>query len=293
MRLIFLIFLIFAYPSFAQTATEVQEIDFGKIGVPSYGGSLTIHPDGSVVGYSGEVSLYGFPGSIRYEGDPDIGMQNFINNTVSLVGPGEDILLSTIEFGSSTFTLDSSGVYEMMMGASITYNANQTPGVYIGTYSLTYSPLTNWNPQTFIGTVRVEVVSSSSGSPLILSEISSLSFGTLSLGQSDSSVEITPDGTLTVLSGDATITNSGYAASFDVAGLDDANVYVSFDSSINLTNGSSVIVLDQLIKDGGNSAPVILDSNGFASFSVGGTLTIPASISSGSYVGTYQVTVNY
>jgi len=291
--LFFVIFYSFVASAFAQTATEIQTISFGQVSLPTTAGQVQIQTSGGLIDITGggAVAAGHHQGIIRYSGTAKTKMTDAVISLSPLVGPGTDIVLDVVELSKTSFRLDSAGVYDVEVGATVSYGADQAAGTYVGSYSVTYEYEGTGNAQTFIGTVELEVGNATPS--LILGETVSLNFGTLSLGTTVSSVQIDTNDNVTVLSGTVTPSGTPSSAVFDVVGASSSNVYVTFSSSVNLTNGVHTIVLDNLVKDGGNSAPLTLSKKGEGSFTVGGDLTLPTNLSSGTYTGTYSVTVNY
>lgn len=120
-----------------------------------------------------------------------------------------------------------------------------------------------------------------------------LAFGTIIAGSSASTVTVAAsDSSRTLATGDAVLISSTYgAAEFSAQGAADASFTVTLPTeAITLSDGDShTMSVDQFTMNGDTS----FDSNGSASFSVGGTLTVGASQVAGSYSGTFSVDVAY
>jgi hypothetical protein len=89
--------------------------------------------------------------------------------------------------------------------------------------------------------------------------------------------------------------------SFNVTGTPNESFAIVLPATITLTNTTSTLATETLtvsalVSSFANAAHSListLSSTGTGSFTVGGTLTIPATQMGGSYAGTYAVTVDY
>lgn len=127
--------------------------------------------------------------------------------------------------------------------------------------------------------------------PISVSESSSLSFGTILAGASQSTIVVSTAGARSLGSGDATLFGgTPAAAAFDVTGEGSASYSVSFtDGTLTRDGGSETMTVDTFTDDSGGS----ISGGGSDSFNVGATLTVAANQVAGSYTGTYTVSVDY
>lgn len=142
------------------------------------------------------------------------------------------------------------------------------------------------NTESGSATVTAHVVS-----PIGISVDTGLDFGTFTTSTASSTVTVATDGTRSF--GDTDMELSSYttssAASFTVT-LDDSETYgigLAVETQPKHTDNSTLTLgslKHSLTGDTGNAA---------TSFSVGGTLTVPASASAGDYSGKVKVTVTY
>lgn len=131
---------------------RVQDLSFGGIIPGPTGGVVRVTPAG-VRTSTGGVTLTGsahqparFAGMGLYNQQVRIRMGS---NTIQLTGPGAPMTVSMWEIGSTpttqflttsprVFRLGSStGMYNFALGARVNVNANQAPGTYSGTFSIT------------------------------------------------------------------------------------------------------------------------------------------------------------
>ncbi|MEQ8664156.1 MAG: DUF4402 domain-containing protein [Rhodospirillales bacterium] len=127
--------------------------------------------------------------------------------------------------------------------------------------------------------------------PISVSENTSLSFGTVLAGASQSTIVVSTAGGRTLGSGDATLFGGTPAAAvFDVTGEGSASYSVSFTAgTLTRDGGSETMTVDTFTNDSGGS----IGGGGSDSFNVGATLTVAANQVAGSYTGTYTVSVDY
>jgi len=127
-------------------------------------------------------------------------------------------------------------------------------------------------------------------SPLTLTNNTGLDFGTVVGPFNGETVRVASDGTRTC----GGLTCSGTtvsAANFTVSGgTASQNLALTVDPSVTLTSGSNSLSVD-LTTD--LPTGLATDTNGGATFGVGGSLVIPAGTSDGVYSGTFNVQVDY
>lgn len=127
--------------------------------------------------------------------------------------------------------------------------------------------------------------------PISIDKTADLHFGDVVPSGASGTVELTPGGTRSAT--DVTLGNGAgvSVASFDVAGDPDGTFAITLPVSSTITNGSENMTID-----GYTSLPAAigtLDGTGAATIAVGATLQVGANQASGSYTGTFDVTVAY
>ena len=80
------------------------------------------------------------------------------------------------------------------------------------------------------------------------------------------------------------------AAAFDVTGEGASTYSITLPSSATLSSGANTMTVDTFNHDAG-ATPTL--SGGSDTFNVGATLNVGATQASGTYSGTFSVTVNY
>ncbi|WP_424244259.1 hypothetical protein Dip510_001461 [Elusimicrobium posterum] len=123
---------------------------------------------------------------------------------------------------------------------------------------------------------------------------SSLRFGSACPSGSTGYITVTPAGSATASGGAGCFSSSGAGADiFDLTGTANYAYYVTFPTSITISNGSNTLTVDNFTSLCPSGAGCTLNSSGTGSFNVGGRLTIPSGAPSGTYTGSYTLTVNY
>ena len=134
---------------------KVADLDFGDIIAAGTAGTVRVAPDGTRT-RSGGVTLSGSDGGpARFAGLGSFNRQVNISlgaNSIWITGPGQRMRVRDFEIGSTpTAILSTSptrfritsplGNYNFPVGATLEVNANQTPGDYSGTYTVTLNYL--------------------------------------------------------------------------------------------------------------------------------------------------------
>jgi spore coat protein U-like protein len=135
---------------------KVDDLDFGDIVAGTNASVIRIQPNGTRTVVSGNATLAGSSGQpARFTGLGTFNQQVDINvsaNTIQLIGPGAPMTVSQFEIGSTPTAIltttprrfritGAGGIYAFPVGARLAVGANQTPGVYTGTFSITLNYL--------------------------------------------------------------------------------------------------------------------------------------------------------
>jgi Domain of unknown function (DUF4402) len=131
--------------------------------------------------------------------------------------------------------------------------------------------------------------------PLLLAKLQDLDLGTVTLGPgtwSNATVSISQGGTLSCLNANITCAGAIKSAQYNVQGSNQQTVYISCPN-ITLVNQNDSTQALTLVTNAPTS--ILLTNAGFpgTNFSIGGSVTINSTTSAGTYVGTFNVTVNY
>jgi hypothetical protein len=133
---------------------KVEDLNFGAVIPSGTAGTVVVSPDG-VRTRTGGVTLYGinfhpaeFAGRKPAGGNPPV-LLSLGSNTIQLTGPGAPMTVRLFRGNTNpgqvltstpnNFQVQgtSAGAFELRIGATLDVNANQAPGTYTGTWSLT------------------------------------------------------------------------------------------------------------------------------------------------------------
>ena len=131
--------------------------------------------------------------------------------------------------------------------------------------------------------------------PLILTKVQDLDFGSVTLGPgiwSNATISLSQAGVLSCGNANVTCTGATMVAQYNVQGSKQQAVQISAPN-VTLVNQSDSSQTLTLVTDA--PASIILANNGFpgSDFSIGGSVTISSTTAAGTYVGTFNVTVDY
>ena len=131
--------------------------------------------------------------------------------------------------------------------------------------------------------------------PLILTWLQNLDLGTITLAPgtwSGATVAISKTGVFSCASTNLICTGATQVAKYNVSGTNNTNVTINAPN-VTMVNQSDSTQTLTLIVD--NPGSVMLTNSGppGTNFSLGGSIALSSGASSGVYVGTFNVTVNY
>lgn len=128
--------------------------------------------------------------------------------------------------------------------------------------------------------------------PILLTNTAALQFGNVVASTTAGTIVVAADATRTWTGGATGISGLPVtAAAFGVTGGANRTFTISLPASATITSGSNSMTVDTFTSS--IPSPSALNGSGAASFNVGGTLTVGASQATGSYTGTFSVTVAY
>lgn len=138
-------------------------------------------------------------------------------------------------------------------------------------------------------------VSANNVKPLVISKLTDLDFGSVTLGPgswTSATVSISQAGVLACANANLTCTGATSAASYNVQGSKQQVVTISAPD-VTLVNQSDSTKTLTLMTDA--PASLTLANSGFpgSNFSIGGSVTLDSTTAAGTYVGTFNVTVDY
>jgi Domain of unknown function (DUF4402) len=138
-------------------------------------------------------------------------------------------------------------------------------------------------------------VTASSVKPLLLTKIQDLDLGSVTLGPgvwSNATVSLSQAGALSCTNANITCSGAAAVATYNVQGSNQQTVRVSAPN-VTLVNQSDSTQTLTLVTDA--PATLLLTNSGFpgVNFNIGGSVTIDSTTAAGTYVGTFNVTVDY
>ena len=131
--------------------------------------------------------------------------------------------------------------------------------------------------------------------PLVISKLQDLDLGTITLGTgvwSNATISLSQAGVLSCTNANVVCSGATVVAQYNVQGSNQQTVRISAPN-VTLTNQSDSSQSLALVTDA--PATVYLPNSGApgVNFSIGGSVTINSTTAAGTYVGTFNVTVDY
>jgi Domain of unknown function (DUF4402) len=128
--------------------------------------------------------------------------------------------------------------------------------------------------------------------PIAIAKTSDMHFGDVVAGGSAGTVVLTPAGVRSAAGG-TTLGNAGgtAAAAFNVTGQGSATYAITLPASTTVTSGANTMTVNAFASS--PSGTGALSAGGSQALTVGATLNVGASQATGTYTGTFNVTVTY
>ncbi len=180
---------------------------------------------------------------------------------------------------SGTGTIPSGGDILVDIGATLVLSAGQAAGSYSGEFDAFFDGIQG-KMISVLATVAV---------PISISAGGNMDFCTMSPTGTAGTVTVTPAGARSSVNVDL-FGGTPAAASFNMTGEPGQTYFITLPSSTTLTSGGSTMTVDTFTEDGGANPTLV---GGSDTFIVGVTLNVGATQASGTYSGTFAVTVNY
>jgi hypothetical protein len=149
----------------------------------------------------------------------------------------------------------------------------------------------------FAGTQNSASTTASAGAriitPISITKTTDLNFGDVVAGSSAGSVVLTTAAARSSTGGTTLGNGTGVAAAaFTVAGQASSTYAITLPAStVSITSGANSMTVDNFTSNPAGTGT--LSTGGSQALAVGGTLNVGASQATGSYTGTFTVTVNY
>lgn len=145
------------------------------------------------------------------------------------------------------------------------------------------------------GATVTATVSASPIKPLLLAKVQDLDLGSVTLGPgvwSNATISLSRSGAFSCANANVTCSGATLVAKYNVQGSNQQTVHISAPN-VTLTNQSDPTQTLNLVTDA--PATLLLTNSGAPGidFAIGGSVTLSSTTSGGTYVGTFNVTVDY
>jgi hypothetical protein len=146
-----------------------------------------------------------------------------------------------------------------------------------------------------VAATAVAQVTASGVKPLVLTKLQDLDLGSVTLGTgvwSNATVSLSQPGVLSCANANITCTGATTVAQYNVQGSNQQTVHISAPNVTMINQSDSTQTLT-LVTDA--PATLLLTNSGSpgVNFSIGGSVTLNSTTQAGTYVGTFNVTVDY
>jgi hypothetical protein len=128
--------------------------------------------------------------------------------------------------------------------------------------------------------------------PIYLSNSGKLDFGTIIKSGTSDSIRVTPANVRSaIVMGDGSLLTSEPSSTptLTVTGEAGYNYHITLPTTSDLTSGTATLTASKFTTD----AVLKIDTDGSNDFHVGATLFVPSDVTTGTYAGSFEVTVAY
>ena len=135
------------------------------------------------------------------------------------------------------------------------------------------------------------VPSSAQLADITITEVSGLNFGRVIINPAGDNIVLTPSGSVSSSNGGSVLSGFSRAASYNVTGEPNTAVLISASSNATLNGPGAAIRLENFTNNAGTTPA--FNGAGLLVFSLGATLQVGSGQASGTYAGTYVISVDY
>ena len=284
----------------AATLDARQNLSFGTLVPVANSGSVIISTAGAITtGGSVTVAPSGtsyYQGKVRFTPTLlDVFTVRATNSSIVLTNTssgGGNVTIDNFTVNPASLNITVLGAVDINVGGRMTFSAASKSGTYTGSVRIEVSGLLS-------GTTGVNLpVTLTLWDSLKVNEISPLSFGVLDINSGASVVRLNAQsGIRSIVSGVGNVvpaaTPASTAGRFKITGQPSVQVSLSLPSTITLTGNKGGTMMVNNFTGYPSSTQLSLDTSGDATLNVGADLNIGSSQLSGTYNGTYSVTINY
>jgi hypothetical protein len=138
-------------------------------------------------------------------------------------------------------------------------------------------------------------VNATANKPLVLTKVQDLNLGTVTLGPgvwSNAKISISQAGAFSCGGANVVCTGAPLVATYNVQGSKQVPVQISAPN-VTLVNQNDATQTLTLVTDAPTAITLANSGSPGSNFSIGGSVTLSSTTPAGTYVGTFNVTVNY
>lgn len=258
-----------------------------------------------------------YPGSFKIKGFPGA-LVNIIAGTgaactttsATITSPGTIIINNfknsvTNNTASTSVAIGSDGYLSFNVAADTSTTNNTASRINttdaLGIYSANYCVSANYISPAPSGETTTAVLSSTWQASLQLGSVTSpsigafnvktLDFGKVAVPTTAGTIRLSaPSNTISNITGVSEFSGTTQLGSFKIFGANNASVATVSIASGTLTGPGTALTINNF---NGFTTPVTLSSTGYATINYGADLSFGANQTSGTYYGSYVVTVNY
>lgn len=266
--------------------TNSGSVIISTAGAISTGGNVIVAPSGTSY-YQGKVR---FTPTIL-----DVFTVRAANSSIVLTNTssgGGSVTIDNFTINPSSLNISVLAAVDINIGGRMTFSASSKSGTYTGNVRIEISGLLS-------GTTSVNLpVTLTFWDSLKVNETTPLFFGILDINSGASVVRLNSQtGLRSIVSGSGNVVLVSAPAStagrFKISGQPNVQVSVTLPASISLTGNKGGTMTVNNFAGYPSSTQLTLDATGNTFLNVGADLNIGTSQASGTYNGTYSLTINY
>lgn len=303
---LFVVLLVFGGgPASASTLSATQSLSFGTLIPISNSGSVSVSMSGAI-NTEGNVTLAPtgtsyYQGLMNFHGTGLAALLEIVTISVldssvvltnSRPGGGTVTVGNFVTNNSISVNLINPDINNIPLGGTMSFTSASKGGTYTGSVRVRSSGLLS-------GIANATVpITLTFWNTLNMSQITQLNFGAIERLTGNAVVRINPQtGVRTIISGASGInlinSPASTAGQFSISGEPNVNISVSLPSSITLSGNKGGTMIVNNFTGSPSGTATTLDAAGNRTLLVGADLTIGTNQTTGTYTGTYVITVNY
>ncbi len=282
-----LLFFFYANNCFAITSVIQNNYNFGTFTQTNKQASFVLSYDGTVSLIS-NLSRAGNPvvGTVTYSTEKNGDNVTFNNGSSVVELDGCTLTFSNITPSATDIVLNpgQGKTRTITFGVSVNINgfcekgSYEVSGVAINANASKTGSNTTYIPFVIVFNEHIEII-----------QTQEMNFGSFWQSSSGGTITVSPDSSYSVSNISMADDSRISAGKFTLSGLINRTIQLSFSNAV-LSNGTSTMTANGLNADVGNNFIVDVDNK---EINVGATLSIPPNQATGTYTGTYTLTITY